>query len=143
MNSYFDTAYIAKCYLNEPDSKPVRDLAFRSDGLYSSAWCIAELACVFQRHVREAQLTRAQANRLRGFFLEDVQNGVWSLVPISERFLFRVESLVRALPKSMYLRAGDAIHLTAAQGAGFTEIWSNDRRVLQAAGAFGLTGKSV
>jgi predicted nucleic acid-binding protein len=143
LNAYFDTAYIAKCYLNEPGSKPVRDLAFSSDGLYSSAWCIAELACVFQRHVREAQLTRSQADRLRGFFLEDVQNGVWSLVPISERFLFRVESLVRALPKSMYLRAGDAIHLTAAQGAGFTEIWSNDRRVLQAAPAFGLTGKSV
>jgi predicted nucleic acid-binding protein len=43
----------------------------------------------------------------------------------------------------MYLRAGDAIHLAAAQGAGFTEIWSNDRHLLQAAPAFGLTGKSV
>jgi predicted nucleic acid-binding protein len=143
LNAYFDTAYIAKCYLNEPDSKPVRDLAFSLDGLYSSAWCIAELACVFQRHVREAHLTRAQANRLRDFFLEDVQDGVWSLLPISERFLFRVESLVSTLPKSMYLRAGDAIHLAAAQGAGFTEIWSNDRNLLKAAPSFGLTGKSV
>ena len=106
MNAYFDTVYIAKCYLNEPDSKPVRDLAFRSDDLYSSAWCIAELACVFQRQVREDQLTRAQADRLRGFFLEDVQNGVWSLVPISERFQFRVESLVSALPKSMHYAPG-------------------------------------
>jgi len=51
--------------------------------------------------------------------------------------------LVSALPKSIYLRAGDAIHLTVAQGGGFTEIWSSDRRVLQAAPAFGLTGKSV
>jgi predicted nucleic acid-binding protein len=143
LNAYFDTAYIAKCYLNEPDSKPVRDLAFSLDGLYSSAWCIAELACVFQRHVREAHLTRAQATRLRDFFLEDVQDGVWSLLPISERFLFRVESLVSVLPKPMYLRAGDAVHLAAAQSLGFGEIWSNDRHVLQAAPAFGLTGKSV
>jgi hypothetical protein len=31
----------------------------------------------------------------------------------------------------------------AAQGAGFAEIWSNDGRLLKAAPAFGLTGKSV
>jgi predicted nucleic acid-binding protein len=101
------------------------------------------LACVFQRHVRESQLTRAQATRLRDLFLADVQDDIWSLVPISERFLFRVESLMRTVPRSLYLRAGDAIHLTAAQGAGFTEIWSNDRHLLKAAPAFGLVGKSV
>jgi predicted nucleic acid-binding protein len=143
LNLYFDTAYVAKCYFNEGDSTPVRELAFRATGLYSSSWCLAELACVLQRNVRESQLTRAQADRLRDFFLEDVQNGVWSLLPISERFLFRVESLVSALPNSVYLRAGDAIHLAAAQGAGFTEIWSGDKRLLQAAPAFGLIGKSV
>jgi predicted nucleic acid-binding protein len=140
---YFDTAYIAKCYLNEHDSQPVRELAFSADGLHSSSWCIAELACVLQRHVRESQLTRGQAIRLRDFFLADVQDGVWSLVPMSERFLFRVEALMRTVPRSLYLRAGDATHLTAAQSAGFTEIWSNDRHLLKAAQAFGLIGKSV
>jgi predicted nucleic acid-binding protein len=143
LNLYFDTAYVAKCYLNENDSGPVRELAFSADGLYSSAWCIAELACVFQRYIRESQLTRAQATRLRDFFLADVQDGIWSLVPISERFLFRVEALIRGLHHSVYLRAGDAVHLAAAQSAGFTEIWSNDRHLLKAAPAFGLTGKSV
>ena len=67
-------------------------------------------------------MPRSEAAKAREFFLADVQSGVWSLLPISERFLFRVESLVSTLPKSMYLRAGDAIHLAAAQGAGFTEI---------------------
>jgi predicted nucleic acid-binding protein len=143
LNLYFDTTYVAKCYLNEPDSSPVRALAFEAENLYSSAWCIAELACVFQRHVRESRLTRAQADKLRELFLGDVEEGVWSMSPINERFLFRVEHLVSALPRSLYLRAGDAIHLAAAQGAGFTEIWSNDRRLLHAAPAFGLTGKSV
>jgi predicted nucleic acid-binding protein len=134
---------VAKCYLNEGDSTPVRELAFNATGLYSSSWCIPELACVFQRHVRESRLTSAQAASLRDLFLDDVHGGVWSLVPISDRFLFRVESLVSALPPSMYLRAGDAIHLAAAQGAGFAEIWSNDKRLLAAAPHFGLTGKSV
>jgi predicted nucleic acid-binding protein len=101
------------------------------------------MACVFQRQIREFKMPRSEAAQAREFFLADVQSGVWSLLPISERFLFRVESLVSTLPKSMYLRAGDAIHLAAAQGAGFTEIWSNDRNLLKAAPSFGLTGKSV
>lgn len=143
MKLYFDTAYVAKCYLNEEDSGPVRNLAFSADALYSSLWCIAELACVFQRHIRESQLTRAQAARLRDLFLADVEDGVWSLVPISELFLLRVESLIRALPGPVYLRAGDAVHLASAQGASFTEIWSNDRHLLKAAPAFGLIGRSV
>jgi predicted nucleic acid-binding protein len=143
LNLYFDTAYIAKCYVNEHDPDPVRKLAFGADGLYSSTLCLAELACVLQRHLRESQLTLTQANRLRDFFLQDVEDGVWSLLPVSERFLYRVESLVRSLPPSMYLRAGDAIHLVAAQSAGFAEIWSNDKRLLEAAPAFGLTGKSI
>ena len=88
-------------------------------------------------------MPRSEAAEARNFFLADIQDGIWSLLPVSDRFLFRVEALLSALPRSLYLRAGDAIHLTAAQGAGFTEIWSNDSRVLAAAPAFGLIGKSV
>ena len=88
-------------------------------------------------------MPRAQVIRARDFFLADLQSGVWSLLPITESSLLRAASSIAALPSSMYLRAGDAIHLAAAQRAGFTEIWSNDKRLLQAAPAFGLTGKSV
>ena len=143
MRLYFDTAYVAKCYLNEADAKPVRKLAISATGLYSSAWCIPEIACVFHRHVRESHLSKAEAAQARALFHGDVENGVWSLLPLSENFLLRVEALVAAVPQSLYLRAGDAIHLAAAQGAGFTEIWSNDRRLLDAAAAFGLTGRTV
>ena len=143
MNLYFDTAYVAKCYINEADSKAVRKLVQTSSGMYTSAWSVAEMACVFHRQIREFKLPKPEADLARTFFLADIQNGVWSLLPISDRFLFRVEALVNALPGSFYLRAGDAIHLAAAQEAGFTEIWSNDRRVLHAAPAFGLTGKSI
>ena len=140
---YFDTTYVAKCYINEVDSAAVRELVQSSSGLYTSSWSIPEMACVFQRQIREYKMPRSEAALARDFFLADVQDGVWSLLPISERFLFRVESLVSTLPRSLYLRAGDAIHLAAAQGAGFAEIWSNDKRLLHAAPAFGLTGKSV
>ena len=143
MKLYFDTPYVAKCYLKENDSQAVRNLAYASSGLCSSSWCIPEMACVFQRQIREFKVPTAQVIRARDFFLEDLQSGVWTMLPISEPFLVRVASFVAALPPALYLRAGDAIHLTAAQEAGFTEIWSNDRRLIEAAPAFGLIGKSA
>ena len=143
MRLYFDTAYIAKCYLNEPDARKVRKLAQTADGLYSSAWCIAELACVFRRHIREGSILPEQTATLRKVFLDDVRDNVWILSPVSERLLMRVESLVGGLAKDVYLRAGDAIHLVSALEAGFTEIWTNDRHLLNAAPHFGLLGRSV
>jgi predicted nucleic acid-binding protein len=140
---YFDTAYVAKCYLNEPDATNVRQLARKAEGLYSSIWCIAELACVFQRHIREGSLQSASAIALRRLFLTDIRNGVWMLYPISERLLFRVVTLVAALPSSVYLRAGEAIHLASALESDFSEIWTNDRRLLAAAPHFGLDGRSL
>ncbi len=143
MRLYFDSAYIAKCYVNEPDSSSVRKLGFRAGGLYSSVWSRAELACVFHRHVRERTLTQEEAAELHGVFLKDVRNGVWILLPLSDHLLFQVESRIGGLPPSLYLRAGDAIHLVTAQEAGFSEIWSSDRHLLAATRHFGLTAKSV
>lgn len=143
MRLYFDTAYVAKCYLNEADGKKVRKLARRADGLYSSSWCIAELVCVFHRHIREGSITADEAAKLRRIFLDDIRIGVWILFPVSERLLYQVEILVGALPPTAYLRAGDAIHLISAKDAGFQEIWTSDRRLLEAARYFDLAGKTV
>ena len=97
---YFDTAYVAKCYLNEPDGKAVRRLARRASGLYSSMLAIAEMACVFQWQIREGRIDVQQAAQWRGAFLDDVRGGVWVLLQVSERLLCRVEALTSAcLPR--------------------------------------------
>ncbi len=143
MKLYFDTAYAAKCYLNEPDAKQVRKLARGASGLYSSFWCVAELACVFHRQVREGSIAPKEAAALRKLFLQDFRNGVWFLFPVSEGLFFRIEAATRNLSSDVPLRAGDAIHLLTAQEAGFTEIWTSDRHLLEAAQHFGLAGRSV
>lgn len=97
MKLYFDTAYVAKCYLNEDDSAPVSALAFGADRLYTSYWWIAELTCAFQSFIRESQLTWAQAARLRDLFLADVEDGI-------SRAIFNTSP-----PSLRILRAGDAI----------------------------------
>ena len=143
MRLYFDTAYVVKCYLKEPDGKNVRQLATQATELSSSAWSVAELACVFHRHVREGIVTRRQATRMRKLFREHVERGIWNLLPVSDGLLLQVETLTASLPASIYLRGGDAVHLVTAQRAGFTEIWSNDKHLLAAAPHFGLRGRSV
>lgn len=140
---YLDTAYVAKCYLNEPDAAAVRRLVAGRSDLTSSAFCLAELACVVQRHVRERGLTRAQATRLRRLFDEDVRDGVWTLLPISAPLLSEVQRRVAALPPSVYVRAGDALHLVSASEAGHAEVWTNDRHMLAAASHLGVRGRSV
>ncbi|MBI2840486.1 MAG: type II toxin-antitoxin system VapC family toxin [Acidobacteria bacterium] len=143
MRLYFDTAYVAKCYVNENDGARVRELARGARGLSTSAWCRAEIACVFHRHLREGALTPAQVRILSRMFQDDVDHGVWDLVPVSEGLWHSVADRVSRLPRAMYIRSGDALHLVSALTAGFTEIWSNDRHLLAAAPHFGLVGRTV
>jgi predicted nucleic acid-binding protein len=140
---YFDAAYLAKCYLNEPDSAAVRNTARLSPVLHTSAFSIAEMACVFHRHLREGVIDPDGASALRDLFLEDLRNGMWFLSPVTDRVLRQVELLVHGLPRTMFLRAGDAIHIVSAVEARFNEIWTNDRHLLAAAAHFGLKGRSV
>lgn len=143
MKLYFDTAYLGKCYWNEADGKLVRELARRADGLYSSAICIAEMACLAHRKVREGPVTPADAIIRRDLFLDDVNSGAITALPVTERLLRRVEAATRALPPSCYLRTFDALHLVTAADFGFAEIWTNDRHMIAAAPHFGLIGRSV
>lgn len=57
---YFDAAYIAKCYLNEPGADRVRAAANRADGLVSCELARVEFACIVLRHVREGHLKPAE-----------------------------------------------------------------------------------
>jgi hypothetical protein len=43
---YFDAAYIAKCYLNEPGADRVREEAYAADGLASCELARLEFASI-------------------------------------------------------------------------------------------------
>jgi predicted nucleic acid-binding protein len=140
---YLDSAYIAKYYVNEPDSAKVRRLIGEADSLESSAWALAEVHCVFHRHMREGSITPALCHRLSEKFLEHVRSGIWSFTPISESLLMRTALRMNAAPSEVFLRTGDAVHLMTAVDVGSTEVWTNDRHMLAAAKYFGLEGRSV
>jgi predicted nucleic acid-binding protein len=54
-----------------------------------------------------------------------------------------LEQALLTLGSAVFLRAGDAIHLSTASLNGFREIHSHDKHVLRAAPAFGLKGVDV
>ena len=143
MRLYFDAAYLVKYYIDEADSAAVRELTSRAESLHSSAWCLAEMASVVHRRIREGSLTPPEAAETRRRFREHVAEGVWQLVPLSAELLREVDAAFEMLPRDVFLRAGDALHLVSARAAGFGEIWSNDRHLLKAARRFGLKGRSV
>lgn len=138
---YFDAAYVAKCYLNEPDAEPVRALAESADLRCTSALSVAEVSSAIRR--RRGPLAASQVKRLLAAFREQVSGGVWLLIPVSETLLWEVHEALARLPPKLPLRAGDAIHLIAARSAGCDAIWSSDRHLLGAAARFGLQGRSV
>lgn len=140
---YLDSAYIAKYYVSELDSAAVHSLVAGGHLVVCSAVCVAEVTCVFHRHAREGRISMSQARALTDSFLEHVDSGSWTVIPVTESLLRGVALFVRAAPPNLFLRAADALHLTTAQEQGETEIWTNDRHLLAAAPHFGIAGRSV
>jgi hypothetical protein len=140
---YLDSAYIAKFYVNEPDAAAVRKLIARASHTCSSSWALIEVTCAFHRHMREGSLTSPEGTELIDLFRTHVETDLWNFLPVTEAILRTTATLVRGLPASVPLRAGDAIHVATALDAGEREIWTNDRHLLAAAAYFGLAGRSV
>jgi predicted nucleic acid-binding protein len=140
---YLDSAYIAKYYLNEPDSPRVRAIIQKAVCLTSSAWSVAEVSCVFHRYFRLGDLSSKQFQQLLREFLSHVDSGLWTLVPVTEVLIRRMTSLFATLPAGVFLRAGDAVQLVSALEAGEPEVWTNDRHMLAASPHFGLVGRSA
>ena len=140
---YLDSCYIAKFYLNEPDSPRVREAISGASTLLSSMWAIGEVTCAFHRHLRDGTLSAYQYGELMAAFLDHTRDGIWTFIPVTERLLRKTANLVNSLPPSTYIRTADALHLTTVLDLGEREIWTSDRHVLSAAVHFGLIGRSA
>jgi predicted nucleic acid-binding protein len=140
---YFDAAYIAKCYLNEPGAERVRGVAAQAEGLVSCEWGRLEFSSIIHRHLREGHVTPRETRAVLADFAEDEANGVWHWLPVTSALLQRAFTRVGSLPRDAYLRAGDVVHLTAASEHGHREIYTNDRHMLAGAVHFGLSGIDV
>jgi hypothetical protein len=140
---YFDAAYIAKFYLDEPDSVRVRALAEDAGEVACCLHGKIEVLTVFHRKLRERAFSPRVFGALYEQFEADCKSALWEWVPLSAALVTALSERMRHLPARVFIRAGDALHLASAIEQGFGEIYSNDRHLLASASHFGLRGLSV
>jgi uncharacterized protein len=140
---YLDTSYIAKFYLEEPESPLIRELVGAADPIYSSLMAVAEFHAVLHRKMREGALTAKTAKELALRFSQHEKDRLWTFIPVTENILRKTAALIVAAPPELFLHTADAVHLVTAHDIGEQEIWTNDQHMLAAASYFGLMGRSV
>jgi len=137
---YFDSALIAKFYLNEPGREAIRSLARDAGIVVTSGIAVAEVSAAFHRKLREGSVDRDVFDALQGQFQHDLTNGLWRLIGPTEVLLQQVRTLFLRLDSSVFLRSLDALHLITAKAEHFNRIYSNDRHLLSACPSVGLEG---
>lgn len=140
--SYWDTAYIAKFYLDEPESDRIRALAEAEGEASCSRFGFVETLSVLHRKVREGAFG-VKAMREISLQLEaDSEAGLWTWLPVSQAVLEVAGSTCRELPKGIALHAGDALHLATARVNEISKVYSNDARLLSAARYFEVSASN-
>lgn len=133
---YCDASALAKLYLPEAGSDELnRMLAGRTDALVSD-WAVTEVASALGRHARRGTLPPSVARRVHRRMLADVADGYFRRVELLSATHREAERIL--LASSAPLRAGDALHIALALGAGAGCVVAFDRQLARAALEVGL-----
>jgi predicted nucleic acid-binding protein len=139
---YLDTAYIVRLYCEDPGWDAVRSLAAEAQ-VACSTLGYAETLAAFHRKLREGVFAPSEYQLTFEQFVLDCREGAYRWLPLSDAVNARVEAGFAALPRAIWLRASDGLHLASAAENNFSVIYSNDQRLLTAASHFGLRGIDV
>lgn len=129
---YFDSALVAKFYVNEPGRDAVRALAREMGRVITSGVAVAEVSAAFHRKLREGAVDHDVFGALMGQFEQDLEDGLWCLAGPSEELFRQVHAFFASLDEAVFLRSLDALHLVTARSEGFARLYSNDRHLLGA-----------
>jgi predicted nucleic acid-binding protein len=139
---YCDTSYLVRLYLDDAGFELVRALC-ASDRVACSMHGRVETCAALHRGFRESRFNESRFHELMDQFADECEAGAFVWFPSEDRFVIPLERDYRALPRTPFLRSGDALHLACAREHGFREIFSNDTHLLKAAKPFGLKGRNV
>jgi predicted nucleic acid-binding protein len=139
---YFDVSYIVRLYFEDPGWETVRALAAQSP-IACSLHGQLETAAAFHRKLREGAVTASQYGHVLKQFELDCKEEAYRWMPVSPALAARAKTVYENLPRTVFLRASDALHLACASENRFREIYSNDDHLLAAAGYFALKGVDI
>ncbi|HEV2008381.1 MAG TPA: type II toxin-antitoxin system VapC family toxin [Burkholderiales bacterium] len=141
--SYFDSAYIAKFYVDEPQSDAVRHLAETLVRVHCCALGRVEVAGVFHRKWREGAFSEREFREVSAQFSDDCAAGLWTWLSVTDRVVANAAESLRILSKRITIRSADALHLVCARDNGLLRIYTNDRHMLHAAPDFGVEAMGI
>ena len=141
--TYFDTAYIVKCYVKEEGWQQVREFARKQERIACSVYGRLELHAALHRKTRENALTERQLEVVLGQFRADEEARLWTWLPLTSAVMTEVAATFASPSCDVFLRTGDALHLLTAKQNGLEAVFSNDQRLLNAAPAVGMQGRNV
>ena len=136
---YFDTSYLVRLYFEDAGFTAVRELA-AADHVACAAHGQAETLAAFHRKLREEAITPKSYQALLDQFEADREAGAFHWLPAGPEVLERIGAVYAGLPRTVYLRGADALHLATAAANGFKAVYSNDSHLLSAAPYFKLKG---
>ncbi len=136
--SYFDSAYIAKFYVDEPESDALRRLAEKTVRVHCCALGRVEVAGVFHRKWREGAFSERQFHEISAQFADDCAAGLWIWLSVTDQLVANAAESLRTLGKGITIRSADALHLVCAREHGLRRVYTSDRHMLLAAPAFGV-----
>ena len=136
---YFDTSYLVRLYFEDPGFAVVRELA-SADHVASATHGHAEILAAFHRKLREDAITPKSYQALLDQFRADQEAGAFHWLPAAPEVMERIGMAYGKLPRTVYLRGADALHLATAAANGFKAVYSNDAHLLAAAPHFKLKG---
>lgn len=76
-------------------------------------------------------------------FDDDCRQGLWTWLPLTTALAAKTTAAFARLPRQVFLRAADALHVICAQEHGLPEIYTNDRHLSAAARHFRLKPMTV
>ena len=102
-----------------------------------------EVAAVFHRKLREGAFDALAFREVIGQFDDDCGQGLWTWLPLTSVLVARTAAPFARLPRPVFLRAPDALHVICAREHGLREIYTNDRHMSAAARHFRLKPMNV
>jgi predicted nucleic acid-binding protein len=136
---YLDTSYLVRLYFEDEGFMIVRELA-SSAQIACAVHGQAEILSACHRKFREGLLTPKAYQARLDQFETDREAGAFHWLPAGPEVLERIRTVYAGLPRTVYLRGADALHLATAAANGFKAVYSNDAHLLAAAPHFKLKG---
>ncbi|OGA45948.1 MAG: hypothetical protein A3G25_01230 [Betaproteobacteria bacterium RIFCSPLOWO2_12_FULL_63_13] len=141
--SYFDSAYIAKFYVDEPESDAVRRLAETLGRVHCCALGRVEVAGVFHRKWREGAFSKREFHEVSAQFTDDCAAGLWIWLSVTDRLVVNAAESLRTLSKRITICSADALHLACAREHGLRRVYTNDKHMIRAAPVFGIEAMGI